>query len=72
MQEYEITGLLQERNVWSVALADGWYGGRVSVNGGSGQFGDTLGILGEVTINYADGTTDTIGTDEQFASTIVK
>lgn len=51
VQEYEITGLLQERNVWSVALADGWYGGRVSVNGGSGQFGDTLGILGEVTID---------------------
>lgn len=72
VQEYEITGLLQERNVWSVALADGWYGGRVSVNGGSGQFGDTLGILGEVTINYADGTTDTIGTDEQFVSTTGK
>ena len=45
VQEYEITGLLQERNVWSVALADGWYGGRVSVNGGSGQFGDTLEYL---------------------------
>ncbi|WP_434352271.1 family 78 glycoside hydrolase catalytic domain [Trichococcus flocculiformis] len=72
VQEYEITGLLQERNVWSVDLADGWYGGRVSVNGGSAQFGNTLGILGEITISYADGTSEIIGTDEQFVSTTGK
>lgn len=71
-QEYDVTDHLSEENVWTVALADGWYGGRVSVNGGSAQFGNKLGILGEIEISYTDGTTECIGTDEQFVSTTGK
>lgn len=72
VQEYDVTGLLTQENVWSVTLADGWYGGRVSVNGGSAQFGHKLGILGEIAVSYADGTTETIATDEHFVSTTGK
>lgn len=67
-QTYDVTHLLKEKNVWSVTLADGWYAGRVSVSGGSAQFGDRLGILGEIEIYYTDDTYETIVTDEDFFS----
>ena len=71
-QEYDVTALLAEDNVWSVVVADGWYAGRISVNGASAQFGNKLGILGELIVTFADGTTETIGTDEDFFSSTDK
>lgn len=71
-QQYDITALLKRENVWSVALADGWYGGRVSVSGGSAQFGNRLGILGEITVTYTDGTMQVIASDEAFHATTGK
>lgn len=68
-QEYDVTQWLTETNVWTVTVADGWYAGRVSVNGGSTQFGDRLGILGELEVTYVDGSSEIIGTDETFRST---
>ena len=71
-QEYDVTTLLAEENVWSVVVADGWYAGRISVNGASAQFGNKLGILGELIVSFADGTTETIVTDEDFFSSTDK
>ena len=71
-QVYDITDLLKDRNIWSVTVADGWYGGRVSINGGSAQFGNRLGILGEIEITYSDGSISIIGTDENFVSSTGK
>lgn len=67
-QTYDVTDYLAEKNVWTVLVADGWYAGRVSVNGGSAQFGDRLGILGELVITYQDGSKTVIPTDERFGS----
>lgn len=68
-QEYDITTYLRSgENIWSVTVADGWYAGRISVNGASAQFGNKLGILGELTINYTDGSKEIIPTDERFYS----
>lgn len=68
-QEYDITNLLKEENSWQIILADGWYAGRVSMTGGSAQFGNRLAVLAEIEVSYADGTSETIGTDQLFYST---
>lgn len=71
-QEYDVTALLAEENVWSIVVADGWYAGRISVNGACAQFGNKLGILGELSVSFVDGTTETIITDEDFFSSTDK
>lgn len=72
-QTYEITDLLHlGENTWTVVLADGWYGGRVSTEGASAQFGNRLAILGDLTIEYSDGTKAYFGTDDSFHSSVGK
>ena len=67
-QTYEITDLLKTDNTWTVLLADGWYAGRISVNGGNNQFGDKLALLAEIIIQYQDGQEQRIATDENFVA----
>lgn len=68
VQQYDVTKLLAEENTWTIVLADGWYAGRVSVQGGSGQFGEELGVIAELEITYADETKSLVGTDESFCA----
>lgn len=66
-QIYDVTDLVREgENVWTVVLADGWWAGRISVQGDSRQFGKRLALLGELELTYADGTTGTVCTDDSF------
>lgn len=68
-QTYDVTGLLKAgENVLAVEVADGWYAGRISVQGGSCQFGDQLALLAELELVYRDGTCEIIGTDESFTA----
>lgn len=68
-QTYDVTRLLSEgENVWGIVLADGWYAGRVATTGDSCQFGRRLSVLGELELEYADGTRDVVGTDTRFVS----
>lgn len=65
-QSYDVTALLREgENLWTVTLADGWWRG---VTGGSviNNFGRTLDYLGQLELVYADGSRETVGTDETF------
>ena len=65
-QVYDITSFLKEgENVWSVILADGWWRG---VTGGTvkNNFGYKLHYLGQIELEYEDGTKEIIGTDESF------
>ena len=72
VQEYSVGSLLQGENVLTIILADGWYAGRISVQGGSAQFGNELSVISELTIFYNDGTSETISTDETFIAAIGK
>lgn len=66
-QTHDVTDLVHEgENVWGVVLADGWYAGRIAVQGDSCQFGRRLSVLGDLELEYEDGTTETVGTDEAF------
>lgn len=66
-QELEVTDFLREgENVLEVYVGDGWYAGRISVQGGSGQFGKQTALLADLDLTYQDGSQEIIGTDERF------
>ena len=69
-QEFDVTELLAEPgvHVWAAELADGWWAGRVAVQGQSAQWGDRLQLLGELEVEYADGSREIVGTDGSFVS----
>ena len=60
VQEYDVAALLHEgTNELRVTVGDGWW--RWNNN-----FGYTLALWGELTLTYADGSTEVIATDERF------
>ena len=60
VQTYDVTDLLHEgENVWQTTVGDGWW--RWNNN-----FGYRLAVWGELELTYADGSIETIGTDESF------
>ncbi|MEU4654151.1 glycoside hydrolase family 78 protein [Streptomyces sp. NPDC023723] len=63
-QVFDVTDLVREgRNGWGAQLADGWYRGLLGFNGGTRDiYGADTGLLAELRIEYADGTTETVGT----------
>lgn len=70
-QEFDVTDLVANpgEHVWAVELADGWWAGRVAVQGQSAQWGDRLQLLGELELEYVDGSREVVGTDGEFVST---
>lgn len=72
-QTYDVTELMREGvNVWSIVLADGWYAGRIAVQGDSCQFGNRLSVIGELVLTYEDGTEGVVCTDDSFRSSTGK
>lgn len=68
-QTYDITDMLQsEKNAIGAVIADGWWAGRTGAFGDSAQYGNMLGLLMQINIDYEDGTVDKIGTDASFRS----
>lgn len=68
-QTFDITdNITKGNNAIGVILSDGWYAGRVGLTGESCQFGDMLGLLLQLDIEYKDGSSITFGTDESFKS----
>src|SRR5712692_176340 len=67
-QTFDVTDLLREgHNAIGAILGDGWYRGRLGFNGGRRTiYGDRLALLAQLEINYADGTTERIVTDETW------
>ncbi|MFD7136817.1 family 78 glycoside hydrolase catalytic domain [Streptomyces sp. NPDC059894] len=68
-QSFDVTALLRDgRNAWGAHLADGWYRGLLGFNGGTRDiYGDRTGLLAELRIEYADGTTETVTTGEDWS-----
>ena len=60
VQTYDVTALLHEgENLWQTTVGDGWW--RWNSN-----YGFRLALWGKLELSYADGSTETIGTDETF------
>lgn len=65
-QVYDVTNLLKTgKNAWGVRLADGWWRG---VTGGTvkNNFGYKLHFLGQLELEYEDGSREIIESDESF------
>lgn len=65
-QTYDITAMLAEHNVISIMLGNGWYKGRLGYEGRKSIYGDRFACIGEVHIEYRDGSEECIVTDESW------
>lgn len=69
-QTYPVTELLQsgrERQILSVLVGDGWYGGRFCFESSQKSFyGKDMRLLAELHLEYEDGSEEIIGTDETW------
>ena len=70
-QTFDVTDFLQSgSNVIGAMLGNGWYKGRFGfLNNNDGYYGDTFAFLCELVIQYTDGDTVTICTDESWKAT---
>jgi len=68
-QLYDVTSLLTSgNNAIGVALGNGWYRGFIGFGGQRNFYGKDLALLAQIEIQYADGTSETIVTDESWKS----
>jgi alpha-L-rhamnosidase len=69
-QTFDVTVLVREgRNAIGAMLGDGWYRGRLGFNGGQRNiYGERLALLAQLEIEYADGMTERIVTDETWCA----
>ena len=65
-QTYDVTKLLQEKNCIEIMTGNGWYKGRLGYDGDVAFFGDCFQAIAELHINYTDGTTAVVKTDENW------
>lgn len=71
-QTYDIMEMLAEENEIAVTLGNGWYKGRfgyTSRKEEGGFYGDRWKLIAEARILFADGTEETIGTDDSWTVT---
>ncbi|NYI78534.1 glycoside hydrolase family 78 protein [Nocardioides panzhihuensis] len=67
-QTYDVTDLLRDGdNAIGARLSTGWYAGRVAIYGPN-LYGELPGLIGQLEITYADGTTETVKTDTSWRS----
>ena len=64
-QTYDVTTLVKGKNTIGAILGDGWYRGNIAW-GGNNYYGDKLALLCQLQINYADGTSETILSDNSW------
>lgn len=66
-QTYDVTDMLAAGcHALTVQLADGWYRGSVGAWGIRNQYGTETKFLAQLEITYADGSRDTVVTDESW------
>jgi len=68
-QVYDVTGLLQNgANTIGVMVGNGWYRGYLAWAGNKDSYGKKTGLLMQLDINYTDGTTAKIISDQTWKS----
>lgn len=68
-QTYDVTNLLRPgQNAVGVMLGSGWYRGNLAWSGAKNHYGTDLALLFQLLITYADGSTETIGSDASWTS----
>jgi alpha-L-rhamnosidase len=65
---YDVSALVSETSVLGLALGNGWYRGRLGWTGRNSFYGDQLGAFAELAIEFEDGTSQLIVTDDAWRS----
>ncbi|RKD89838.1 glycoside hydrolase family 78 protein [Mangrovibacterium diazotrophicum] len=64
-QTYDVTGMLQSQNTIGAILGDGWYRGNIAWRGNN-YFGDQIALLCQLRIEYTDGTSEIVKSDDSW------
>jgi alpha-L-rhamnosidase len=68
-QVYDVTGLLKNgTNAIGVTLGSGWYRGNLAWVGNKNIYGKDIALLFQLHINYSDGTSEAILSDDRWRS----
>ncbi|HYK87941.1 MAG TPA: alpha-L-rhamnosidase N-terminal domain-containing protein, partial [Acidobacteriota bacterium] len=66
-QTYDVTSQIQKgTNAIGVILGDGWYRGNLAFSGQRNTYGDKLALLVQIQLTFRDGTSQVIGTDDEW------
>ena len=65
---YDVTSLLEDTTVLTVAVGNGWYRGRLGFMGARALYGDRLGVIAELEITFADGHRQRVETDRSWTA----
>jgi alpha-L-rhamnosidase len=63
---YEVTDLIDDTTVLAVSVGNGWYRGRLGFTGARAIYGDRLGVIAQLDIEFADGHRQQVVTDETW------
>lgn len=66
VQTYDVTALLQKDNTLEIRLADGWFRGSVAAYDVTNVFGTQTSVMAQLELTLADGTIQTICTDDTW------
>lgn len=70
-QVYDVTSLLQgDKNTIGVALGSGWYRGSLAWDNNKNIWGKDAALLMQVKVDYTDGSTENIITDQNWKSSV--
>jgi alpha-L-rhamnosidase len=65
---HDVTALLKDTSVLGASLGNGWFRGRLGWHGSQSVYGDRLGLIAQLEIDFADGHRQTVVTDEQWTA----
>jgi alpha-L-rhamnosidase len=68
-QTYDVTDMVKANNALGAILGDGWYRGNIGFRNQRNYYGDKLALIAQLQVNYTDGTSEIIGTDESWKAT---
>jgi len=64
-QTYDVTDMLRGQNTIGAILGDGWYRGNIAWRGNN-YFGDQIALLCQLRIEYTDGTSEIVKSDDSW------
>ena len=72
-QTYDVTDMMANgRSEWKIIVADGWYKGPYGVDSIPCLYGDKTAVIAELHLDYEDGSTGVLKTDENWNVTTGK
>ena len=70
-QTYDVTGLVREgANTLGAMLGDGWYAGYIGFENKRANYGPYPKLRAQLTLEYADGIVETVGTNGEWRGTL--